>query len=146
MNRLATRTSRLDEVGNANASSACPKMGSYEIALNVVERHDHRRARESPSRSGSARRPRSRAKLVRGDDRGDVGLIVVEEAPRRVGMILALAANQAVARPAEEALAELAAQQDLPAVGAALALLDQRLGERAAWSSALRATRSSECE
>src|SRR6185312_570622 len=64
--------------------------------------------------------------LVAADDREDVGLVVLEQAPRIVGVIFALRARQRVRDPAEEALPQLLAHEELAAEDAPLALVGER--------------------
>ena len=59
-----------------------------------------------------------------------MGLVVVEQAPGGVGVVAALAADQRVGDPAEQAVAELLAQEELAAVAAADDFRDERGGER----------------
>ncbi|MFT3769967.1 MAG: hypothetical protein QM820_31450 [Minicystis sp.] len=101
-----------------------------DVAPRVVEGAQHRGAREPGGIAEARAELEAEPRLVRGDHGEHVRLIVVEEPPRSVGVIAPLAADQAVARPAEEPFGERLPYQDLPAEGASLALVHERLRQQ----------------
>ena len=102
-----------------------PKIGAYWVDDVVVAPH-HRRPREP----GRVAEPRAEVptppKLIAGDDAQRLGLVEVEETPRGVGVVAALAARQRIGDPPEETVQQLLPKKKLAAVGLADLVLDQR--------------------
>src|SRR5262249_10716352 len=134
--RLVDTQIELLEIGHARRVLRTER-GLVRVVARVVEGADHGRAWKA-AHPTEARAERPRADSLARDDREHVRLVVVEETPRAVADVAALAAAQRVREPAEETARELLANDEQNAVASSLAVLhesarEQRRGNAAAY-------------